>query len=331
MDGVDILKIFLILIPVLGVIYVLRLSRSMRLEKRLASFALTSSKDQEISFFDELLVYVWKFIHILTKIFKKSVVLRNYGRRYEKYIAYLDRNKKDGIDYVSIKFFIAFIVFILGVISLIMHQDSFDSMIWLLIMIISFFLPDIYLAILFNQKRKRIEDDLLRSIIIMNNAFSSGKNIMQAIMMVKTELDGPIQDEFEKIYLDITYGLSLDVVFKRFYERVKIEDVQYITTSLTLLNKTGGDIIRVFSRLEKSILERKNLRSELKSLTSSSRFVFKFLVFLPFIFAAIIFILNPTYFSPLVSSSLGIFMFVIILLLYVLYIWIVKKLLEVKL
>ena len=153
----------------------------------------------------------------------------------------------------------------------------------------------------------------------MNNAFSSGKNIMQAIMMVKTELDGPIQDEFEKIYLDITYGLSLDVVFKRFYERVKIEDVQYITTSLTLLNKTGGDIIRVFSRLEKSILERKNLRSELKSLTSSSRFVFKFLVFLPFIFAAIIFILNPTYFSPLVSSSLGIFMFVIILLLYVLY------------
>ncbi len=331
MDGVDILKIFLILIPVLGVIYVLRLSRSMRLEKRLASFALTSSKDQEISFFDELLVYVWKFIHILTKIFKKSVVLRNYGRRYEKYIAYLDRNKKDGIDYVSIKFFIAFIVFVLGVISLIMHQDSFDSMIWLLIMIISFFLPDIYLAILFNQKRKRIEDDLLRSIIIMNNAFSSGKNIMQAIMMVKTELDGPIQDEFEKIYLDITYGLSLDVVFKRFYERVKIEDVQYITTSLTLLNKTGGDIIRVFSRLEKSILERKNLRSELKSLTSSSRFVFKFLVFLPFIFAAIIFILNPTYFSPLVSSSLGIFMFVIILLLYVLYIWIVKKLLEVKL
>ena len=331
MDGVDILKIFLILIPVLGVIYVLRLSRSMRLEKRLASFALTSSKDQEISFFDELLVYVWKFIHILTKIFKKSVVLRNYGRRYEKYIAYLDRNKKDGIDYVSIKFFIAFIVFVLGVISLIMHQDSFDSMIWLLIMIISFFLPDIYLAILFNQKRKRIEDDLLRSIIIMNNAFSSGKNIMQAIMMVKTELDGPIQDEFEKIYLDITYGLSLDVVFKRFYERVKIEDVQYITTSLTLLNKTGGDIIRVFSRLEKSILERKNLRSELKSLTSSSRFVFKFLVLLPFIFAAIIFILNPTYFSPLVSSSLGIFMFVIILLLYVLYIWIVKKLLEVKL
>ena len=331
MDGVDILKIFLILIPVLGVIYVLRLSRSMRLEKRLASFALTSSKDQEISFFDELLVYVWKFIHILTKIFKKSVVLRNYGRRYEKYIAYLDRNKKDGIDYVSIKFFIAFIVFVLGVISLIMHQDSFDSMIWLLIMIISFFLPDIYLAILFNQKRKRIEDDLLRSIIIMNNAFSSGKNIMQAIMMVKTEIDGPIQDEFEKIYLDITYGLSLDVVFKRFYERVKIEDVQYITTSLTLLNKTGGDIIRVFSRLEKSILERKNLRSELKSLTSSSRFVFKFLVFLPFIFAAIIFILNPTYFSPLVSSSLGIFMFVIILLLYVLYIWIVKKLLEVKL
>ena len=153
---------------------------------------------------------------------------------------------------------------------------------------------------------------------------------MQAIQIVKTELDGPIQDEFEKIYLDITYGLSLDVVFNRFYERVKLEDAKYITSSLTLLNKTGGDIIRVFSRLEKSILDKKNLRNELTSLTSSSRFVFRFLAFLPFIFMFIIFVLNPKYFNPLFSSSIGIMVLILITALYLLYIWIIKRVLEVK-
>ena len=216
-------------------------------------------------------------------------------------------------------------------VTFIMHYPDVDVMILLLIMIIAFFLPDIYLHITFNRKRKRIEDDLLKAIIIMNNAFGSGKNIMQAIEIVKTELDGPIQDEFEKIYLDITYGLSLEVVFKRFYERVRLEDAKYIASSLTLLSKTGGDIIQVFSRLEKTILDKKNLRNELASLTSSSRFVFRFLVILPFIFVLIIFVLNPTYFTPLFSSFLGIMVLIFICILYLLYILVIRKILEVKL
>ena len=330
MDGVRFLQIILILIPFLVAIYLLRLSKTLSLEKRLADFAITSHKDYEISFFDKMNYYVWKFIRRLSKLLKKSVVLRNYGEKYNKFISFEARDRKDGIDYVTFKFVYCFIVLILGIISLIIHYHDFDGMILLVILIITFFVPDIYLNITFNKKRKRIEEDLLKAIIIMNNDFGRGKNIMQAIQIVKTELDGPIQDEFEKIYLDITYGLSLDVVFNRFYERVKLEDAKYITSSLTLLNKTGGDIIRVFSRLEKSILDKKNLRNELTSLTSSSRFVFRFLAFLPFIFMFIIFVLNPKYFNPLFSSSIGIMVLILITALYLLYIWIIKRVLEVK-
>ena len=330
MDGVRILQIILILIPFLVALYLLRLSKTLNLEKRLALFAITSNKDHEISFFDQINYYIWTLSRKLSKILKKSVVLRNYGEKYNKFISFDDRDKKNGIDYVTFKFVYCFIVLLLGLISFIIHYHEFDGMILLVILIITFFLPDIYLNLIFNKKRKRIEEDLLKAIIIMNNAFGSGKNIMQAIQIVKTELDGPIQDEFEKIYLDITYGLSLDVVFNRFYERVKLEDAKYITSSLTLLNKTGGDIIRVFSRLEKSILDKKNLKNELISLTSSSRFVFRFLAFLPFIFIIIIFILNPKYFNPLFSSSIGIFILIFIVGLYLLYIWIIKRVLEVK-
>ena len=331
MDGVRLLQIILLLVPVGVAIYLLRLARSLNLEKRLASFAITSSGEREISFFDQMLFYVWKFIRFTSKLLKKSVVLRRYSESYERYISFGERARKDGIDYITIKFLLSFTVFLLGMVTFIMHYPDVYVMILLLIMIIAFFLPDIYLHITFNRKRKRIEDDLLKAIIIMNNAFGSGKNIMQAIEIVKTELDGPIQDEFEKIYLDITYGLSLEVVFKRFYERVRLEDAKYIASSLTLLSKTGGDIIQVFSRLEKTILDKKNLRNELASLTSSSRFVFRFLVILPFIFVVIIFVLNPTYFTPLFSSFLGIMVLIFICILYLLYILVIRKILEVKL
>ena len=80
----------------------------------------------------------------------------------------------------------------------------------------------------------------------MNNSFKAGSNVTKAVETVIDELDGPIKDEFRKIYIDINYGLSLDVVFNRFYERVKLEDAQYLTSSLSLLNKTGGNIVKVF-------------------------------------------------------------------------------------
>ena len=53
MDGVRLLKIILLLVPVAVAIYLLRLVKSLSLEKRLSSFAITSTQDHEISFFDK--------------------------------------------------------------------------------------------------------------------------------------------------------------------------------------------------------------------------------------------------------------------------------------
>ncbi|MDE5539247.1 MAG: type II secretion system F family protein, partial [Bacilli bacterium] len=310
MDGVKLLQIMIILV-ILGVIfYLLRLSNTLKLEKRIAKFSISSVKDEELSLFEKLNCYIWKIIKGLVKLLNKSQVIGKYAEKYNKFIAFEDKNKKCGMDYIAMKFLLGVGIILLSLVTISFHQVELDFMFLLVIFLVSFFIPDIVLNVEFAKKRKKIEEDLLKAIIIMNSAFQSGRNIMQAIECVKTELDGPIQDEFKKIYLDITYGLSLDVVFSRFYERVKLEDARYIASSLTLLNKTGGDIVKVFSIIEKSIFDKKNLKNELKSLTASSQFVFKMLVCLPFIFALIIYVLNPTYFTPLFTNAIGIIIFI---------------------
>ncbi|MCM1053678.1 MAG: type II secretion system F family protein [Ruminococcus sp.] len=330
MSLIKILEILIILIAIGVILSLLRVFRSLRLEKRLSDFSLVSLKTNDISFFDKANNYLWKLVLKISKILKKSVVLTKYSEKYNKYISYTDKDTKEGINYLSVKFLLATLALLLAILTFTFRKLEFNIMIFLIIFLISFFIPDIYLSIEFNHKRKQIEDDLLKAIIIMNNAFGSGRNIMQAISCVKDELDGPIKDEFQKIYLDITYGLSLDVVFNRFYERVKLEDAKYIMTSLTLLNKTGGDIIKIFSLIEKSIFSRKSLKNELNSLTASSKFVFKMLMFLPFIFIGIIFVLNPSYFKPIFTTSLGLIILVFTILFYILYILIIKRILEVE-
>ena len=75
--------------------------------------------------------------------------------------------------------------------------------------------------------------------------------------------------------MDIDYGLSLEVVFDRFYNRVKLEDIKYITSSLSLINKTGGNIVRVFGSIEKNFYDKKKIKDEMNSLTSSSIFIWR--------------------------------------------------------
>ena len=129
---------------------------------------------------------------------------------------------------------------ILYVIMSILKGVKTSLSLFIILSFLSFFMIDIILIIVYKKKRNNIEAGLLQAIVIMNSAFKSGKNIWQAINIVKTSTESPIKEEFEIISKDIDYGLDLLTVFERFYNRVKVEEVKYITTSLSLLNKTGG-------------------------------------------------------------------------------------------
>lgn len=312
------------------IFFLIREVRSLKYQKRINTFALISIRDREKSIFDSLLFHIWSIVRTLNKGFEKSAVLKRYSKTYEKYIAFEEKELKSGMDYISLKFLIAFFLMILSFITSVFQIAKISIIHLFLAFIVGLFTPDLILMLKFKKKQKRIEDDLLKAIIIMNNSFKSGRNIMQAVEIVKNELDGPIRDEFKKIYMDMTYGLELDVVFHRFYDRVKLEDAKYITSSLTLLNRTGGNIIRVFGSIEKSIFDKKKLQNEMKSLTASSILVFRVLVLLPILFTLFILFMNPTYFNSFFETPYGFLTFLLILILYILYVITIKKVLKVK-
>jgi len=165
---------------------------------------------------------------------------------------------------------------------------------------------------------------------MMNSAFKSGKNILQAIEIVKKELPSPIKEEFEIIHKDLSYGLDLSTVFERFYKRIKLKEAKYITSSLSLLSKTGGNIVTVFNMIEKSFYDRLKIKNELAALTSSSKFLYRMLIGMPIIFVLVIITMNPTYFNPLLTTNIGYIIDVIILVLYIIYIMIIKSVMKVE-
>ena len=326
-----IVQIILILLLSIILIYVVKVRHNIALEKKFNKYTITKLQNKELSIFDKINIFINNIIKKISNIISKSALISKYGESYEKHISYDELETKKGIDYISIKFLLGFITLFFYLITMMFQYINVSFIGLILSFILGFFIIDIYVQIEYRKKRKAISEDLLKAIIIMNNAFKSGMSIMQAIEIVKNELEGAIGDEFKKIYLDMSYGLTIETVFDRFYKRVRLDDAKFITTSLTLLNKTGGNIVKVFKSIEREFFDKKKLNDELKTATSSSMFVYKLLLIIPFIVCFLIFILNPSYFNPLFKSQIGAMVLLLILLLYIMYACIIKRIMRIDL
>lgn len=342
--------LILVLVLIIVAIYLLKYNRSLNFEKRISMYSIESINSSSFSVFDKLSEIYITIRNKVTKLLKKSSFLKKYSLKYNKYISY--ENEKDicAMDYVTNKFFISILFILLCLIADSIVVGMFGPFSITLIAIFGFFIMDIYFIIYDMVKRKRIEQDLLNAIIIMNNAFRSGRSTMQAIEIVSHELSGPIAQEFKKMYLEINYGLSLDVVFDRFSKRVESSEVGYITSSLSILNKTGGNIIKVFASIEAMLFNKKKLKEEMSSLTSSSKMLSIFLLILPPALILIISLLSydgnlvdiltsfnglqnfisNNYFSPLFGSMIGIFIFALIIIFYGIYAFVVYRIMKVR-
>ena len=322
------IKIFIIYFLSVLFYYYLLLNRKLRIQDRFTNYIVNNNKKSNKKIFDNLFESGINLEKNISKILYKLKIFNAYANRYQKYIKKSDRHDVDKMDYVSRKIIISFLFIIIVVIYTFFKNEELSLFKILISFLVGFTILDVFL--LSNDKilKKERENDLLRAITIMNNSFRSGHSIMQSIKLVSVELDSPLGLEFKKMYVDLTYGLDVEVVFKRFESRVNMDEVKYITASLAILNETGGDIVKVFESVEKTFFNNKKLKDELENLTAASKFLYYILLSIPVLFVFIIYLLDNTYFNILFTNLFGYFIVIICFILYISYIFIVKKIMK---
>lgn len=313
----------------LTIVKLFQTNKSISYEKRISKFALDPNNDYEFSFFDQIYLFLYGLIKSISKYLSRFKFLKKKTEKYNKYISYNQSNQYLPIDFMAIKYLIVIFVTVINIIMALISIKSIDYIPTIIIAIVCYYALDLGLIIIFKKKKQKIENDLLRAIMIMNNTFLSGSNIMKAIETVVSELDGPIQDEFKKILKDLKFGLDIDTAFSRFYNRINLPDAKYIALSLSLLNKTGGSIISIFNSIERSIMSRNELKKELKTITAASKLTYRILVSIPIMIVISILFINPSFFNPFIASPIGIIISLIVLILFLSYIIFIKKILKV--
>jgi len=259
---------------------------------------------------------------------EKSIIATKYGKLLNKYTS-VSTIHKTGTEIFISKIVVSLIFIFLALFAKTLQFKMIASYELVLPLLVGFFLLDIVYLIKYKAYKNKLENDLLSAIIIMNNAFKSGRSITQAIDVVSHEMKGRMSREFAKMSLELSYGLEIDTVFKRFSDRIKLPEVNYLTASLSILNKTGGNIIEVFSSIERTMFNKKKLKLELKSLTASSKIIVYVLFIVPFLFILFVSIISPDYFMPFINTHLGRILLAIMIVYYILFIYFVRKIMKV--
>lgn len=327
--GIGFLQITVFALLLIIILFILRFRKYARLEKRINRYSLEPIKYSKASLFENFHSHYSKILKSIGNSLKKSAFITKISKRYDKYLALYDYYD-NSYEIIANKFIIGLTFIVIAMFSKMLQYQLLSIYEMLIPFLFGYYLLDVIYISKYKIYRNRLENDLLQAITVMNNAFKSGRSITQAVELVSKELDGPIALEFAKIYMELNFGLEIDVVFERFSKRVNLEEISYLTASLSVLNKTGGNIIKVFSSIEQNLFNKKKLKLELASLTGTSKIIVTALYLVPALFVLFVSLISPGYFEPFYTTELGFIFMGMILVLYVVYIICVNKIMKVR-
>ena len=306
--------------------YFLFTSKSIKEEKRISKYALTSKNDRELSFFDSLNTMIWNFIHKTGKMLTKGKTMKKVAKYYEKYTE--DDDTLISSDCIVIKLLLAFLFMILSILTPLFELFIVKTVYHLLAFIIGFILLDLYLKHKLKIRRETIKNYLLESIVIINNAFKENKNIYQAINIVSKNMYGPIAKEYEIIRNDLSYGLSIDKSFRRFYERIPLDEINYIANILMTINKNGGSEKEAFLIIEDHLKDHQHQKEELVNYYLTSKLIYVIAFIVPIVIFLLFIVLKKGFYNLMFTTHIGLIYLTSIILIYIMYIIIINSLIR---
>ncbi|MGR3321641.1 MAG: type II secretion system F family protein [Pseudooceanicola sp.] len=132
---------------------------------------------------------------------------------------------------------------------------------------------------------------------LLSRGLRVGHPLNTSVKAVADEMADPVGTEFGIIFDQVSYGDDLSDAFTEFAERVDLEDVHYLATSIGIQHGTGGDLARVIDVLARVVRSRIALRRKVRAISAEGRMTAMFLSSLPLIMLGFTSLVSPDYYG----------------------------------
>ena len=183
---------------------------------------------------------------------------------------------------------------------------------------IGVWLPRFYLGRRQGGRLKAFNDQLPDTITLLANSLRAGSSFLQGMELVTREARPPISEEFMRVVREMSLGLALQPALANLVRRVASEDLELMVTAINIQSQVGGNLATVLDAIAFTIRERVRIQGEIRTLTAMQRYSGYVIVLLPVGLAVLLFVISPTYMTPMLErppEMLGLPMGVVLFLL----------------
>ncbi|MBM7557189.1 type II secretion system F family protein [Halanaerobacter jeridensis] len=236
---------------------------------------------------------------------------------------------KSSLPFKASEFIISIIMILLliAVIGILLLKNIVLTGVMLLLGLI---FPYFYLK--YSQKKRidKFNDQINDSLTIISNSLKAGYSFFQALEMVTKEMEAPISEEFELVLKKMNLGASPQEALRDLTDRIDSDDLDLVVTAVLIQRQVGGDLSEILDSISDTIRERIRIQGEIKTLTAQGRASGFIVALLPIGLGALLFVINPDYMTPLFTSNLGRAMLIMGVSSQLIGIFLIKKIIEIK-
>jgi len=180
-----------------------------------------------------------------------------------------------------------------------------SSVIVLLGVLVVVALPFFYLRFAKRRRAAVFEKQLPNVLDFISRAMQAGHAFGAAIEMAASEAPQPIGAEFAKAHAQMNHGVPIQKALSDLANRIDSADLNFFAAAVSINHEVGGDLAALLNNLAALIRSRMEMRESLKAITAEGRLSAKILVVLPFVIAAVFFVLQPEMVSVLWQTEAG--------------------------
>ncbi len=156
-----------------------------------------------------------------------------------------------------------------------------------------------------NRRQKTMMNQMPGMIEELSSAAKTGRSINQCFEQVADNTDSPLGDELKRTAAKSKLGVPLPQALSGMWDRTGLVSLNLLSTALTVHHSTGGNIVRVLNRLQKSVQDRIAFQGRLRSATAASRATAILMLLIPPAVLPSFIIRDPSYMTDLLEVRWG--------------------------
>lgn len=192
--------------------------------------------------------------------------------------------------------------------------------------IVIFKLPDLWLQFAIEQRRERIEGQVLDLINSLVATTKAGMNLTQSIEEVATRMPAPISQEFSMVLQGMQAGRTLEASLAACDKRLGIPNLSLILRSIIVNEQRGGPLPQLLDKIAISVREIQRVEERVKTETSGIKLSSRIMAAMPLLIGVIMYFMAPDQIMLLFNTTFGNILLVVVGLLDYLGFSMIKRL-----